>query len=176
MSPNPLVIAKGAKALSAATTGAATGAAKIAMTEKTAKLTAAAFKSIEQTAKVDGFGQLERFSENIKQMGPVASAFEVLGAQITAGTMESSVNLMSELLILFQSEAGQKGIRAFSQFISMFIDVAAWLVELTNNLADAYDRGRPEGGGLFPGITIEIPEVEVVTSPWVGGGGQLVEF
>ena len=73
-------------------------------------------------------------------MGPVASAFEVLGAQFTAGTMSAQIELMMSLLNLFQSEAGQAALTLAVDVISGLINGIAKMVEFTTDATNAIDE------------------------------------
>jgi len=176
--PNPLIIAKGASAVGAATKGAAAGAAKIAASDKAAKALGGAFKSIEETTKMGGFQSLENFSQNIKQLGPVASAFEVLGAQFTAGTMESQINLMTSLLDLFMSDHGQNAIKAAAELVSILINGTADIIRLIDKVLELLSKEPPPETGLetYPGAGLipppRVPYTGIDPNESYSGGEQ----
>ncbi len=190
---NPLIIPAGKAAVAAK--GAAAGAAKIALSEKAAKGVGSAFKSIEETTKMGGFQNLENFSENLKQMGPVASAFEILGAQWTAGTMESQIGLMSDLLTLFTSEGGQSAIGLATTLFSTIINGVGALTRVLDKIlniimgdeVEGEPTGLETGGGGDPywvqrtGTRSGVYDINALISDAiyqaaVDSGGQLPQF
>ena len=155
---NPLIIAKGAQALGAATKGAAAGAAKIAASEKAAKALSGAFKSIEETTKMGGFQALENFSENIKNSKPVAESFQLLGALFSSETMGSRTALMKTLIDLFTSDG-------FGFIMGAVAEIFNGIINNFGNIIEVLDKWITLLGLGDPG---QIPE-EIELG---GGGGE----
>ena len=167
---NPLIVKNAATAAA----GAAKGATKIAMTEKAAKATAGAFKSIEETTKMGGFQSLESFSSNIAGVDPVVGALNYLMVQLSSQTVSSSVELMVSLISLISSPAIATVIDAAGLLVSNFIDrgtliiniftsMSEWMGSLDgsgwNNFVDWWDKnimnidtGDDDGGTMGTGV------------------------
>jgi len=137
---NSLIIAKGATALKGAVGGAAAGATKIAMTEKTAKLTAQAFGSLESAGESGALQSMDRMFENIKNSGPVVDSLTVLNASWTSGTAGANAELMTSLINLFKSEGVTNAMEMFTGAMSDIISYAAKLIDFTTKLSDEVDK------------------------------------
>jgi len=172
---NPLIIAKGAQALGAATKGAAVGATKIAMTEKAAKATASTFKSIKDTTEMGGFQQLENFASNIKNSGPVMASLEQLGGKFTAGTIDAKVELMERLNDAFESPAGKLTIELLIALFNLMILGSAELItgiDKLMNLIKLLMESDPEllGEERFEADTGD-EQTDAIIDYYTGGSG-----
>ena len=106
---------------------------------KTVKSTKALFDTTKELNKAQESGALDTLNQvfqGIMNTGPIQSAFSVLFAQIQAGTTAATVGLMTELLSLFASEAGQTGLKLLIDTLSLIVNTTADLVKLANNLLD----------------------------------------
>jgi len=118
---NPFIIPAGKAAVAAATKGAATGAAKIAITEKAAKAFAGATKSIESSFETGALQAVENIFTNIKSSGPVLAIMKVITATIQAGTMNGTLELFQTVMNSLQSEGGQTALQGFINFINVIV-------------------------------------------------------
>ena len=127
---NPLIV----KNAAVAAKGAATGAAKIAASDKAAKAIGGAFKSIEETTKMGGFQDLLGFSENIKNTGPMLALAEIFMGKFTAGTTEAMVNLMISGMDSMSSPAGVAAMGALTSFVSVLVNNLSALINVVSEM------------------------------------------
>ncbi|MCJ7481520.1 MAG: hypothetical protein MUO31_00990 [Thermodesulfovibrionales bacterium] len=147
---NPLIIPAVKGAAGKAAAGAA---AKVELTEKAAKATEGAFKSIEETTKMGGFQDLKGFSENIKNLRPVVDSFQVLGGLWQGITAEGKAELMVSLVNLFTSDAFGKVLGKFGDFVNSITTNAATIIDVLNKFMDYVDKLVEEGDSLIlPGV------------------------
>ena len=110
---------------------------------KTVKSTKAMLDNTKELNKAMESGALDSLNQMFQGMmstGPVQSAFQVLFAQIQAGTTAATVELMNELLLLINSPNGQITIKAMIELMVVMVDLGSALVRLTNDTLDALDK------------------------------------
>ena len=140
----PFIVAGGKAAAGAAAQQATAKAAQIALTEKAAKATAGAFKSLEETTKMGGFQSLENFSENVKQMQPVTDAWGVLSAIWTGGTAAANTELLISLINLIQSDGFMSALTTLMEATSDILRFVSKLVDFTADLGNEVDKLDPD--------------------------------
>ena len=139
-----------------ATGGAGASALIMALNSaKTVKSTKAMLDNTKELNKAMENGALQSFNQmlsGLQNTGPIQSAFSVLFAQIQAGTMQSTVGLMNDMLTLFMSPGGQATINACSELINILVDGAATIIRIIDKILDLFHNEDVVGtSGAGPG-------------------------
>jgi len=129
-----------------ATGGAGASALIMALNSaKTVKSTKAMLDNTKELNKAQENGALQSFNQmlsGLQNTGPIQSALSVLFAQIQAGTTESTVGLMKDMLDLFMSPGGAASIKTVITLLNLLIDGSATIIRIIDKVLDLLGVGE----------------------------------